>query len=95
MVYDGHWWLAKAIAVDTEHQDVKVEFLHPNGPTESFHPKRGRRDVCFCKVEDILVKLIGESSPLQSSSTRELYSITSDVMDFIESQHFDHLLPNA
>ncbi|KAJ4919008.1 hypothetical protein JOQ06_027776, partial [Pogonophryne albipinna] len=33
VVYDDHWWLAKTIAVDTEHQDVKVEFLHPHGPT--------------------------------------------------------------
>lgn len=53
VVYDGHWWLAKSIAVDTEQQqDVKVEFLHPHGPTAKYQPKLLARDVCFCPVED-------------------------------------------
>lgn len=30
--YDGHCWLAKIISVDSEHRDVKVEFLHPHCP---------------------------------------------------------------
>lgn len=91
VVYDENWWLAKAISVDTEHQDVKLEFQHPHGPTAHFHPKHGRRDVCFCPVKDILVKLMGKASPLQSSRTRELYSIAHDVMDFIESEHVHRL----
>lgn len=50
VVYDHHCWLAKAFNVDTEHQDVKAEFLHPPGSTANAHPKDGRRDVCFCPV---------------------------------------------
>lgn len=25
VVYDGHWWLAKAMDVDSEHRDAGVE----------------------------------------------------------------------
>lgn len=66
VVYDDRWWLAKIIAVDIEHQDVKVEFLHPHGPTAKVQPKLGRKDVYFCPVEDIIVKLMGKASPVQS-----------------------------
>lgn len=95
VVYDDHWWLAKAIDVHNEHQDVKVEFLHPHGPTANVHPKRGRRDVCFCPFKDILLKLTSKASPFQSSCTRELYSIAPDVMDFIERKHAQRLLPKT
>ena len=65
VVYDDHWWLAKTIAVDTEQQDVRVEFLHPHGPTVKYQPKLLMKDVCFCPVEDIIVKLMGNASPVQ------------------------------
>ena len=67
LVYDDHWWLGTSIDVDIEHQDVKVEFMHPRGPTANFHPKHGRRDVCFCPVNDVLLKLTGTACPLQAS----------------------------
>lgn len=95
VVYDDHWWLGKSIDVDIEPQDVKVEFMHPHGPTANFHPKHGRRDVCFCPLKDVLLKLTGTACPLQASRTRELYAIAPDVMDFIERRHVQHLLSNA
>ena len=94
VVYDGHWWLAKTIAVDTEHHDVKVEFLHPHGPTANYQPKLLTKDVCFCPVEDIIVKLMGNASPVKLR-TREIYSIAPDVMDFIENEHVRRLLLKA
>ncbi|KAI4785365.1 hypothetical protein KUCAC02_037808 [Chaenocephalus aceratus] len=94
VVYDDHWWLAKTIAVDTEHQDVKVEFLHPHGPTAKVKPKCGKKDVCFCPVQDIIVKLMGNASPVQSR-TREIHSIAPDVVDFIEREHVRRLLLKA
>ncbi len=33
VIYDKNWWLAKVITMDTHHQDVKVEFFHPHGPS--------------------------------------------------------------
>ena len=92
VVYDGHWWLAKTIAVDTEHHDV--EFLHPHGPTANYQPKLLTKDVCFCPVEDIIVKLMGNASPVKLR-TREIYSIAPDVMDFIEREHVRRLLLKA
>uniref|UniRef100_A0A1A8AUJ8 Uncharacterized protein n=1 Tax=Nothobranchius furzeri TaxID=105023 RepID=A0A1A8AUJ8_NOTFU len=86
VVCDDHWWLAKTIAVDLEHQDVEVEFLHPHGPTAKVKPKHGRNDVCFCPVKDIIVKPMGKASPVQSR-TREIYNIVPDVIDFIDREH--------
>ncbi|GAA6092441.1 uncharacterized protein LOC124051031 [Tachysurus ichikawai] len=95
VVYDDHWWLVKSIDVDIGHQDVKVEFMHPCGPTANFHPKHGRRDVCFCPLKYVLLKLTGTACPLQVSRTTELYAIALDVIDFIERRHVQHLLSNA
>ncbi len=44
VVYDEHWWLARAVSMDGENQDVRVEFLHPHGPSEKFTPQHCRRD---------------------------------------------------
>ena len=35
-VYDQKWWLACVLETDTEDLEVKVSFLHPNGPAHSF-----------------------------------------------------------
>ena len=64
VVYDDHWWLAKTTA-SSEHQVVKVEFLHPHGLTAKYQPKLLTKDVCFCPAEDIIVKLMGNASPVQ------------------------------
>lgn len=75
VIYDDHWWLAESMDVDKEHQGVRVEFIHPCGPTANVHPKHGRRDVCFCSINNILLKLTGKASPLQISRIRELYTV--------------------
>lgn len=51
VVYDEHWWLARAVSVDGENQDVRVELLHPHGPNEKFTPQHGRRDECLALVK--------------------------------------------
>ncbi|CAL8342781.1 unnamed protein product [Arctogadus glacialis] len=43
------------------------------------------------KVEDIIVKLMGNASPVKLR-TREIYSIAPDVMDFIEREHVRRLV---
>ena len=35
-VYDQKWWLACVLETDTEDLEIKVSFLHPNGPAHSF-----------------------------------------------------------
>lgn len=94
VIYDQNWWLAKAVTVDAHHQDVQVEFFHPHGPNTRFHPKPGGKDMCFVPVEDILVKLMEPSSPGRASRTREIYHLSAEVMDFIEEEHINRLLPD-
>ena len=33
VIYDQHWWLAKAVTVDAHNQDFQVELFHPICPT--------------------------------------------------------------
>ncbi|XP_023181359.1 uncharacterized protein LOC111605902 [Xiphophorus maculatus] len=93
VMYDGKWWLAKALQIDKEHEDVQVEFFHPHGPTLSFKQKQGRRDICFVPFSDVLVRLRKPSSPVHTSSTRGVYRISPAVMDFIEGEYVTRLLP--
>ncbi|XP_023198385.1 uncharacterized protein LOC111610110 [Xiphophorus maculatus] len=93
VMYDGKWWLAKALQIDKEHEDVQVEFFHPHGPTLSFKQKQGRRDICFVPFSDVLVRLRKPSSPVRTSSTRGVYRISPAVMDFIEGEYVTRLLP--
>ncbi|XP_063074360.1 uncharacterized protein LOC134464949 [Engraulis encrasicolus] len=85
-VYDQHWWLARAVTVDSDHQDVKVEFFHPHGPTTQFFPCRGGKDMCFVPFNNVLVKLEEPSTPVRTSRRREIYHLPAEVMDFIEEQ---------
>lgn len=43
--YDEHWWLGCVIDSDDENQTIKMKFLHPHGPSPSFH---------YPDVDDIL-----------------------------------------
>ena len=45
-IYDGEWWLACVLEVDVENAKVRVTFLHPRGPSQSFK---------YPSVPDILV----------------------------------------
>lgn len=92
IVYDEHWWLARAVSMDGENLDVRVECLHPHGLNVKFTPQQSGRDECFCPVKDVVVKLARNAAPMHLSRTREIYSISPDVMDFIEGEHISHLL---
>ena len=35
-VYESEWWLACVLSVDSENAEVKLNFLHPYGPTSSY-----------------------------------------------------------
>jgi len=43
VLYDQNWWLAKAVTVDTHHQDVEVEFSTLIGPTHDSIQKEVER----------------------------------------------------
>lgn len=52
VIYDDLGWLAKAINVDRQHQDVRLEFMHPCGCNSL--------DKAYCKyVQCMLLKTLG------------------------------------
>ena len=70
-VYDGEWWLACVLDVDSDNAEVKVTFLHPHGPTRSFkYPSLP--DILTVSVSDILTKV----SPRTTTSGR-MYTLTA------------------
>jgi len=48
-VYDGKWWLGNIVDKSEECEDVKVQFMHPPGPSASLYWPR-REDVCWVPV---------------------------------------------
>ncbi|KAL2096953.1 hypothetical protein ACEWY4_006160 [Coilia grayii] len=91
VVYDYNWWLAKVLKTDQEHRDVQVEFFHPHGPSSHFQRKQGSQDVCYVPFADVIVK--HQSSPVRTSRSREIYQLSPEVMDFIDEELFNRLLP--
>ena len=71
--YNGEWWLAFVLAVDRENSEVKLTFLHPNGPSRSFkYPSTP--DILFVPSSDILTK-VEPRTP-----TGRTYSLTKKEM---------------
>lgn len=93
VMYDHNWWLAKALRSDEGHGDVQVEFFHPHGPNSRFQRKQGSQDVCFVPFSDVLVKLNEPSLPVRTSRTRDIFQLSSEVMDFLDEEVFNRLLP--
>ena len=36
-LYENTWWIGLVMEIDNEQTDVRVKFMHPHGPTISFH----------------------------------------------------------
>ena len=54
--YDAQWWLAHVLEVDAENAQVKLNFLHPQGPSRSFkYPPVP--DILTVPSTDILTKV--------------------------------------
>ena len=35
-MYNNNWWLASVLHLDVDNSEVKVNFLHPQGPASSY-----------------------------------------------------------
>lgn len=53
VAYDGKWWLAYIMDRNEDLDEVKVTFLHPCGPSPSFHYPR-KPDVLWVSITDVL-----------------------------------------
>ena len=68
--YDEKWWLGVVDEVSEVEQDVKINFLHPPGPSRSFRWPR-RPDVCWVSITDIIYQI---EAPV--TATGRTYKIT-------------------
>ena len=55
-MFDGQWWLALVLETDKENAEVKVMFLHPQGPFRSFKCPT-QPDILVVPSSDILTKV--------------------------------------
>ena len=69
-VYDDQWWLGTILEVDNEHDEYKVRFLHPAGPSPTYRWPEFE-DECFIVRDHILLTI----SPLTASSSRRQYTL--------------------
>jgi len=56
-VYEAEWWVGIILEIDKDQGDVRIDFMHPHGPSQSFYWPH-LDDICwvlithiFCGVE--------------------------------------------
>lgn len=55
-VYDARWYVGSVRDVSESFNDVEVQFMHPNGPANSFFwPTRD--DLCWVPIQHIIGKI--------------------------------------
>ena len=55
-VYEKEWWVACVLQLDEDKSAVKVNFLHPQGPSRSFRFP-STPDILTVPIESILIKI--------------------------------------
>ena len=73
-VYDHQWWLGMILEVDDEHDDYKLRFLHPAGPSPTFHLPQFD-DECYVVRDHILLSI----APLNASSYGRQYTLPGET----------------
>jgi hypothetical protein len=71
-MYDNFWWLECLLSVSEESHDVKINFLHPHGPSAPY---------IYTAMPHVLPlpesEILSKVSP-NSTTTRCLYTLTSE-----------------
>ena len=73
-IYDDQWWLGMVLEVDNEHEDYKVRFLHPAGPSPTFHWPQFE-DECYVIREQVLLTI----APLNASPSGRQYTLPKET----------------
>ena len=55
-VYDSFWWVGMVTDIDIAEGDVKIDFMHPHGPRQTFRWPR-QTDSCFVPIKNIIQKI--------------------------------------
>ena len=54
--YDEQWWVGMVLEADQASNDIKITFMHPHGPSDSFFwPSKD--DVCWVPPSSVILKL--------------------------------------
>lgn len=53
-MYDDHWFFGLVLSKDEEECDMEIKFMHPFGPSTSFHWPYQKDDICFVPLQNIL-----------------------------------------
>ena len=51
--YDGFWWIGMVEEIDSEQNDLKMNFMHPHGPAKNFYWP-SREDSCWVPYDKVL-----------------------------------------
>ena len=77
--YDNHWWIG--IIECVESADAQVNFLHPHGPSTSFHWP-ARQDSCWVPFPNIILKL---SPPDVMTSTGRQFCFPAEELKGVQA----------
>ena len=78
-MYDKKWYIGIVENVDQDNKDALIKFMHPHGPSPSFHwPKH--ENVCWIPHHHVIC--VVETPNL--TTARGLYSISSRSRNQIE-----------
>ena len=54
--YDEQWWVGMVLEADRASNNIKITYVHPHGPSDSFFwPSKG--DVCWMSTSSVILKL--------------------------------------
>ena len=86
-IYDCRWWIGLVIEIDAKQNDLKINFLHPCGPSKFFHWP-SREDACWVPISHLMFKisqptLASAAAAMRSASIK--YIILESEQKFIES----------
>lgn len=88
-VYDSKWWLGNVMETSDEHEDLRVQFMHPHGPNRTFHWPASIDD---CWVPNIHVLCV--VSALNATTTGRRYLLPEPVFREVEMCHRKFLEQN-
>ena len=87
--YDHRLWIGIILEKNDSDGDIKVNFLHPSGPSKLFYWP-AKQDHCWVPLDHVVYKL---GSPILSSSTARRYRFPEEDMKSVETLFKRHKRP--
>lgn len=80
--YDNSWYIGVVEEIDTEHEDLKINFMHPKGPAASFHfPEH--EDVCWIPCVHILCSI---ESPTLATARGQYHILPETAQQIMQAR---------